>query len=178
MNYFLDTEFVEDGFTIMPISLGLVCEDNRSLYVEFEHDEEKACAHEFVRANVLPHLLGRERHTKLQARATILDFLGLPKHPAKHPAKHLAESKKSIMFWAYYADYDWVVWCQIFGTMMDLPEALPKFCMDLQQWWWQLGCPKGVKPPKSFKTHNALADADWNFSFYKKLEAYVQAQES
>ena len=117
---------------------------------------------------MLPHLLGREKHTRLQAKAAILDFLGLPKHPA--------ESKKNIEFWAYYGDYDWVVFCQIFGTMMDLPEPLPKFCMDLMQWYWQLGCPKGVRPPKPFKAHNALADADWNLSFYKKLEAYAREQ--
>lgn len=164
IRYFLDTEFHEDGETIMPISLALVREDSASLYIEFEFDEERACANDFVCANVLPHLLGRERHNKSQAKAAILDFLGLPQHPA--------ESKKDIEFWAYYADYDWVVLCQIFGTMMDLPKPLPMFCLDLQQWYWQLGCPKGVRPPKPLKAHNALADADWNLSFYKRLEAY------
>lgn len=36
-------------------------------------------------------------------------------------------------FWAYYSDYDWVVFCQLFGTMMDLPTGFPKYCMDLMQ---------------------------------------------
>ncbi len=38
-------------------------------------------------------------------------------------------------FWAYYADYDWVVLCQLFGTMMDLPAHWPMFCMDIKQLW-------------------------------------------
>ena len=36
-------------------------------------------------------------------------------------------------FYAYYADYDWVVFCQLFGTMMDLPREFPMYCVDLKQ---------------------------------------------
>ncbi len=36
-------------------------------------------------------------------------------------------------FYAYYADYDWVVFCSLFGTMMDLPEGFPMYCRDLKQ---------------------------------------------
>lgn len=36
-------------------------------------------------------------------------------------------------FYAYYADYDWVVFCWIFGKMIDLPDGFPMFCCDLKQ---------------------------------------------
>ncbi len=36
-------------------------------------------------------------------------------------------------FYAYYADYDWVLFCSLFGTMMDLPKGFPMFCIDLKQ---------------------------------------------
>lgn len=36
-------------------------------------------------------------------------------------------------FYAYYADYDWVVFCSLFGTMMDLPKGFPMYCKDLKQ---------------------------------------------
>lgn len=36
-------------------------------------------------------------------------------------------------FYAYYADYDWVVFCSLFGTMMDLPKGFPMYCRDLKQ---------------------------------------------
>lgn len=36
-------------------------------------------------------------------------------------------------FYAYYADYDWVVFCSLFGTMMNLPKGFPMYCKDLKQ---------------------------------------------
>lgn len=36
-------------------------------------------------------------------------------------------------FYAYYADYDWVVFCWLFGKMIDLPNGFPKYCSDLKQ---------------------------------------------
>jgi len=36
-------------------------------------------------------------------------------------------------FYAYFADYDWVVFCWLFGKMMDLPKGFPKYCNDLKQ---------------------------------------------
>lgn len=35
-------------------------------------------------------------------------------------------------FYGYYSDYDWVVFCQLFGQMMDLPTGFPMYCRDLQ----------------------------------------------
>lgn len=160
-NYFLDTEFVEDGETIMPISLALVGEDGRELYFEMEFDQAKAIAHDFVRKNVLPKLRCKERLTREQARDAILEFVGGPPHPS--------ESKSPPLFWAYYASYDWIILSQIFGTMMDLPHHFPKHSMDLQQWWVQLGRPDGVKPPDPEDEHYALADARWNLEFYRRL---------
>lgn len=36
-------------------------------------------------------------------------------------------------FYGYYADYDWVVFCWLFGRMIDLPKGFPKYCIDLKQ---------------------------------------------
>lgn len=36
-------------------------------------------------------------------------------------------------FYGYYSDYDWVVFCWIFGLMIDLPEGFPMYCIDLKQ---------------------------------------------
>lgn len=166
MKYFLDTEFVEDGETIMPISLALVRQDGGELYLEFTFDEDKAAAHDFVRENVLPHLAGQEQHTRGEVARRISMFMGLG------PRGH-AESRTSIEVWAYFASYDWVLFCQVFGTMMGLPEGCPRYCNDLMQWWTQLGRPDGVKPPHGPKVHHALADADWNHQFYKNLCVYA-----
>ncbi len=158
MRYFLDTEFVEDGETIMPISLALVRESGSYLYLEYDFDEAKAEAHDFVRENVLPHLRGQERYTQAQARERILHFLG---------------RDKQLEFWAYFASYDWVFFCQNFGSMMDLPLHYPKMCFDLMQYYLlnDRPCPMPTQPVNQ---HDALADAQWNLLFFKQIQNGIQ----
>lgn len=43
------------------------------------------------------------------------------------------EPKDKPEFYAYYADYDWVVFCWLFGSMMNLPKGFPMYCNDLKQ---------------------------------------------
>lgn len=38
-----------------------------------------------------------------------------------------------IQFYGYYADYDWVLFCSLFGGIMDLPKSFPIYCRDLKQ---------------------------------------------
>lgn len=72
-------------------------------------------------------------------------------------------------FWAYYADYDWVVFCQLFGTMMDLPDGFPMYCLDIKQECNRLGNP-GL-PKRGEGEHNALEDARWNKKAFEFLAA-------
>lgn len=46
---------------------------------------------------------------------------------------HIEEVKSKINFYGYFADYDWVVFCWLFGKMIDLPKGFPMYCKDLQQ---------------------------------------------
>ena len=110
VKYFLDTEFSERGpaYPIQLISIGIVAEDGRTLYAENYECDWAAC-NPWVAANVLPHLTG-PRSTLATIKAAIVDFVGKDSKPE---------------FWGYFADYDWVVFAQIFGTMMDLPEGWP-----------------------------------------------------
>lgn len=84
----------------------------------------------------------------------------------------LKEWVETPEFWAYYADYDWVVFCQLFGRMMDLPKGFPKYCRDIKQWCDQLGNPK--LPEKGKGTHNAIADARWNKQAWEFLRQYKE----
>jgi len=70
-------------------------------------------------------------------------------------------------FWAYYADYDHVVLCQLFGTMMDLPDGWPMYTRDLKQLCDDLGNPK--LPKQQAGEHNALDDALWVKDMYIRL---------
>lgn len=176
MRYFLDTEFIEDGVTIDLISIGIVAEDSRELYFQnAECDFEKA--NDWVKANVLPHLEGDWRtktgsdcwKTKRAIAESIVSFLGWL------PGEISFQSGMKPQFWGYYADYDWVVFCQLFGTMIDLPKGFPMYCNDLKQWCDQLGNPK--LPEQGKGVHHALADARWNkqgWEFLSRYEAGVK----
>lgn len=95
-------------------------------------------------------------------------------------------------FYAYYADYDWVVFCWLFGNMIDLPNGFPMYCKDLKQdfdfyngnfkkrsqmnalpsYLSKLGIDDYKDHPdypKQENEHNALADARWN----KKLHDFL-----
>jgi hypothetical protein len=159
MKYFIDTEFYEDGTTIDLISIAIVADDGREFYA-CSQEAQLHRVSDWVRENVLPTLppYGDPAWmTREMMRRAIRAFILKGEKPA---------------FWAYYADYDWVVLCQLFGTMMDLPEDFPKFCMDLKQLSVSVGNPK--HPPSPQGEHNALEDARWNRDLYKFLTQLPQ----
>ena len=70
-------------------------------------------------------------------------------------------------FWGYYADYDWVVLCQLFGKMVDLPADWPKYCLDIKQFAMLVGNPE--LPKQEGTAHNALVDARWHKQMFDWL---------
>jgi hypothetical protein len=163
MRYFFDTEFHEDGKTIDLISLGMVAEDGREFYAEvagFDYSK----VDEWVRENVLPQLWSRQVEKK-EGNCWIRDGgrggLLSPQTIAREIQDFCDPEKYGKPeFWAYYADYDWVILCQLFGRMIDLPKGWPMYCRDIKQWCDALGNPK--LPEQRESEHHALADARWN----------------
>jgi len=77
-----------------------------------------------------------------------------------------------IQIFGYFADYDWVLFCSLFGRMIDLPKGMPMFCMDLKQMMEERGLTKEWKQnncPDPEKEHDALEDAIWNYKLYNKI---------
>lgn len=99
--------------------------------------------------------------------------------------------------YAYYADYDWVAFCWLFGKMINLPKGFPKYCIDLKQEMDKIVFPllerenakqkflkgeeysfeEGLRLfktrsdyPKQTNEHNALADARWNKELHEFLK--------
>ncbi len=160
--YFFDTEFMEDGRTIELLSIGIVCEDGREFYAE-NLNADHAHANEWVQANVIPHLWYRQADKapynswsrREGNRGGLMTRAAMP----FAIQRFVAQGTHPPQFWAYYGDYDWVVLCQLFGTMMDLPESWPMFAMDVKQLAVTLGNPK--LPEQTSTEHNALEDARW-----------------
>lgn len=78
-------------------------------------------------------------------------------------------------FYAYFADYDWVVFCQLFGTMMDLPKGFPMFAFDIQQQIEEYKIDKEqlLKEIPQVNCHNALQDSIWNYNAYKWIQNQI-----
>jgi hypothetical protein len=64
-----------------------------------------------------------------------------------------------------------VVLCQLFGTMMDLPDGWPMFAMDVKQLCVSKGDPR--LPQQTSTEHNALEDARWTRDAHIWLESRV-----
>ncbi len=69
-------------------------------------------------------------------------------------------------FWGWYASYDWVVLCQLFGSMIDLPRRFPMYINDIKQLQHIHGIGDHELPEQENR-HNALADATWNKTAYE-----------
>lgn len=193
MHYFYDSEFIDDGKTIDLISIGIACEDGRTYYaqsVDFNHRNVS----EWVKENVMKQLpmcpwakpakwgipglyradktyhkrFGQcvDQHrgivhncpwrTRVQIRHEILSFL----NPERHGNPEL---------WGWITSYDYVSFCQLFGTMMDLPNGYPHYIKDIQYLLDERGISDDQLPQQQEGLHNALADAQ----HLKKLWEYL-----
>ena len=84
-----------------------------------------------------------------------------------------------VCLYAWYAAYDHVGLCWLFGKMMDLPNYMPKFSLDLKQMYEQQQSDRtdGLElkdlpnyPFKPATAHSAAHDADWNLRLFKFLK--------
>jgi len=160
MKYYLDTEFIERPCTIDLISIGIVCEDGRELYAESD-EFNPSDASDWVKENVIKHLWSKQSDKS--------QFNGWSRDGGKGGLMSCDQIRWEISrfvehdnpeFWGYYADYDWVVFCWLFGSMVDLPEGWPMYCRDLKQLCDSIGNPE--LPKQGEGEHNALEDARWN----------------
>jgi hypothetical protein len=198
MKYFIDTEFIE-GFHkplfgkrrhfIDLISIGIVAEDGRTYYAISSEFNPKD-ADDWVKTNVISKLPSKHA--------------GFYDSPSVKAGSLLWKSNEQIRkdilrfcfdiegFYGYYSDYDWVVFCSLFGRMINLPKGFPMYCRDLKQTldekaleyvtnnlkkpivssdWHKDYCINELKMhpqyPKQTDEHNALADAKWNYELYK-----------
>jgi hypothetical protein len=181
------------------ISIGIVAEDGREYYAISTEFNEKD-ADDWVKENVISKLPARyvsfpEDSCGMYTRSLywksnerikdeIIKFISNPAcisdlHAGLWPDMDEVATHNPNKFgvpqpeiYAYYADYDWVVFCSLFGRMIDLPKGFPMYCKDLKQMmddreldgnWKQMACPE----PK--EEHNALEDARWNYNLYKAI---------
>lgn len=118
-------------------------------------------------------------------------YTGWEVDPPVHHYK--LQQKLPINFYTYYGDYDWVVFAQLFGKMIDLPNNFPMYSKDLKQMLDEFVEKRKDKNgkivfitdngkleldkisehpnyPKQENEHNALDDALWNQKLHKFIK--------
>jgi hypothetical protein len=164
MHFFIDAEFHEDGKIIDLISLALVTRTGDSYYaINSEFDYEYASKNKWLKENVLKHIdmTAKNVKTKKQIKKEVLEFIG---------------KDDDIKFIGDYCSYDWVVFCQIFGKMIDLPEYFPMYCNDLQQLKACCGVTDETLPKLDKINHHALEDAKELLIQWKFLEKIFESK--
>lgn len=146
MRIYYDTEFNELGpdLPIELISIGMVAEDGREYYAVASDGWRLDHCSPWIRENVLPFLQGPWK-SRATIRREVQEFV-------------LFEGKKPEL-WGYFADYDHVLLCQLFGRMVDLPEGFPMYTRDIKQLMDFYWLKKSDMPKQEGQDHHALADA-------------------
>ncbi len=151
MKIFYDWEFEENGETIVPISLGMVSEDDKHLYL-MNSDYRQDLATDWLKENVLNNMASEVPGPHV--------FLPWPVAQDKIGNQILEYfnyvGSNDIVLIADYADYDHVCLAQRFGRMVDRPKSLPWITYDIKQWADDLGV---ELPKQTTRPHNALNDA-------------------
>jgi hypothetical protein len=175
MRFWLDCEFIEDGpdWPIELISIGLVAEDGRE-YVACNQQVNFARLLEnpWLVENVLPYLPVEKRY---ENQPWTVDNVLMTHSPEWKTRRRIAEELiafcgKEPEIWGYYPSYDWVVLCQLFGRMIDLPDGWPMYPMDVKQWCVQLGNPR--LPAQEGSAHNVIDDARHHRVMWEFLDQY------
>jgi hypothetical protein len=150
-----------------------VAEDGRTYYAQScEFDTDQASG--WVKENVIAHLdrcdwhvadlplssIYLHRYTKCPRRYDG----GCPWRKRSEIALEIAEfcdpdEYGTSEFWGWCSGYDSVAFCQLFGTMMDLPAGYPHYIRDIQQVLDERGITDAMLPEQEGQAHNALADA-------------------
>ncbi len=196
MRLYLDTEFVEDGRTIDLISIALVSESGQEFYRQNSQADFRR-ANEFVVEHVLPQLwpcprgIAGARHVYglcadktcvWRPKRLIRDELHLwVREQTVSPYAGTEGTRGTYEppeFWGYYADYDWVALCQLFGAMGDLPREWPVYCRDIKQYADDLLGPQSLNLDELVpiaQEHSALADARWNREAHEYLMKFERS---
>lgn len=169
MRLFYNCEFIENGSTIVLVSIGMVSTDGREYYaVSEEFDPRDLHADPWLTENVWPHLPLTTHNTldvdhpsvksRFRIASDIREFL-----------QSVAREGGVLELWSWYAAYDHVALCQLWGRMVDHPHGVPMYTRDLQQEADRLGVSDAVLPKRDGGEHHALADAKYHLTIARAL---------
>lgn len=81
----------------------------------------------------LEELINQHGKSNKEIAKDVIAFCRPTSTKAKLCGVEVIEPVDFPIFYGHYADYDWVVFCWLFGKMTNLPEGFPMYCRDLKQ---------------------------------------------
>jgi hypothetical protein len=174
-------DFVNDLRIIDADSHNYILEklDNKTIEQQFKIVQKYHGTHTNQIAKEILHFINPDLdfHANSYDKSEIADpSTEIHKYFKKHSIKEInGRYCAQPTFYGYFSDYDWVLFCSLFGTMMDLPSGFPMYCRDLKQMYDELESKMEVNLklyknyPKLISEHNALADAKFNKDLHEFL---------
>lgn len=125
---------------LFPIWVELYCKDrNLPFDIITKYKSQGTDFNDFTYKD-FKYLINKYGKTNKQIAEEIKEFIDgceCFKHQDKEckGASDFTKSKVDYnpQFYTYYGAFDWVVFCWLFGKMIDLPSGFPKYCNDLKQ---------------------------------------------
>lgn len=183
LRLFLDTEFTGLHQKTTLISLALVAESGEEFYAEFT-DYDKTQINTWLEAQVLEklvlnannqqrslskmHIIGNGAEIKAALEIWLNQFV-----------VRADKSKPQLQIWADVGHYDWVLFCELFGGAMAIPNQIHFMCMDLSTFLFTKGIDFTLPRLElvtvdslfiDYMEHNALSDAHLIKSVFIKYD--------
>lgn len=179
MKLFLDTEFTQLDQAAKLLSIGLVSEEGHTFYAEVEGiDYEKL--RDWLKENVIPGFRFRDVYQSNPE----LDF---DHHAMKGSKAQIAYRLgtwlgqwEEVQIWTDCGDYDWVLFCELWGGSTSLPMNVSYLHGDLVTLLWMVGVDLDCNRREFIDLltvptpHNALQDAKVLLACYRKAMALWQ----
>lgn len=158
---FFDTEFTGLEKSSELISIGLISDCGKEFYAEVsDYDKSLVEGNQWIKENVIANLKGGDfEMTKEQLKAALTEWF---------------DQFDKIEAWADVNQYDWVMFCDIFGSAFEIPGHIYYIPFDLVGLFREKGIDtdinreefSGIK--KDAEKHNALWDAKVCRACYRK----------
>ena len=155
---FLDTEFIDTGRVIVPISIALVAATGPEYYAVFaDIDLQRIAAHPWLNRHVAPHLPVKQTQSGWAWNRNHPEFTSVkPRTTIASEVTDFFAELHNPETWAYFSPFDTIVLTQLYGPLNDLPAAIPAFTHDLMQ---EARRHQAAAPSQQPPVHHALHDA-------------------
>lgn len=177
MKVFMDSEFTGLHQRSTLISIGLFISDEESFYAEF-NDYETGQINHWLTRHVISQLEFSSTNEIMQVENRVWKMKGDRDFVRKHLENWFA-AYNQVEIWADCYAWDWILFCELWGGSLNLPQNIFYIPMDLATLFKIKGFPSDISRLEfaadtisgltGVKQHHALWDARVQSCCYQKL---------